>query len=98
MRLLFLPPLLHTQNLAVLFDPYFSPVALDLLILLPWTPSPGASLLTGPVAIALGRNKAAPRIDNMGFGSSNRLTAALPGISSGDLASDLTSLSPSLCS
>lgn len=97
MRLLFLPPLLHTQNLAVLFDPYFSPVALDLLILLLWTPAPGASLLTGPVAIASGRNKAAPRID-MGFGSSNRLTAALPGISSGDLASDLTSLSLSLCS
>ena len=35
MKLSFLPPLLYLQNLAVLSNPYFSLVALDLVILLP---------------------------------------------------------------
>ena len=46
MRVLFLPALLHPQDLAVLSDPCLSPAALDLLILVLWAPTLGASLLT----------------------------------------------------
>lgn len=60
--------------------------SLDLLILLPWAPIPRAfTLLTrGPVSTTLG-TEAGQTCDGVGLGSSDTRTAALPGISFGDL-------------